>query len=335
MKNKKLRGIVLALGITVIGSVFVGCGSTTEDNSSKNENKQEEKFTMEYTETMQKMGFKDPLVLDKEPQKIVSMSTGITPVLFEMDAELIAIPNSKMFEAPSDYTGEKLQLVMNKDFDIETVVAMSPDLVIVSASQKDTYGKFLEESAIPVYYVNSGHTVSYESIKQETEVVINAFDEESEKGKEIMKSFDDLEARMEENKKLLEGKTTMVLQSAPPTHYIQSNKGSLGSMAEMIGLTNVYENQESGMVPMDLETSLGYTPDLILTVGGSPLAEDHQKLMEEDFKGNEKYWSSYEAIENGNIIYLPSTFVSSAGIKIIDNINTLMDLVTENLGLNN
>ncbi len=334
MKSKRLKGIVVALGIMMVGSLLVGCNSSVGSDNVKEENRQDEKFIMEYTDTMKKMGFNDSLVLDNKPERVVSMSTGITPILFEMDAELIAIPNSKMFEVPSDYEGERLQLVMNDDFDIETVVAMNPDLVIVAASEKEKYGKVLEQVSIPVYYVNSGHSVSYESIKEETEVVINAFHKDSQKGEEIMKSFDELENKIEISKKLVEEKTVMVLQSAPPTHYIQSNKGSLGSMAEMIGLTNVYENDKLGMVPMDLETSLQYTPDLILAVGSSPLAEDHQKLMEEDFKSNEKYWSSYKAIENENIIYLPSTFVSSAGIKIVDNINTLMDLVIENLGLN-
>ena len=117
-----------------------------------------------------------------------------------------------------------------------------------------------------------------------------------------------------------------VLQSAPPSHYIQTNGGTLGSMAEMLGLTNVYENDASSMAQLDYETALSYDPDLVLCVGMSKTGEEHRALMEEDFANNPDYWNSIPAIAAGDVIYLPVSYMSSAGINVVDNINALADI---------
>lgn len=121
----------------------------------------------------------------------------------------------------------------------------------------------------------------------------------------------------------------MVLQSAPPSHYIQTADGTLGTMARMIGLANVYENDASSMVLIDYELALDYDPDVVLAVGMSATGEEHLELMKADFENNPEYWNAIPAIANGDIIGLPVTYCSTAGINIIDNINALADIVEE------
>ena len=95
----------------------------------------------------------------------------------------------------------------------------------------------------------------------------------------------------------------------------------------MIGLTNVYENDASSMVLVDYELMLGYDPDVVLAVGMSPSGEEHKALMLEDFENNHDYWYAIEAIANDDMICLPVTYCSTAGINIIDNLNALADLI--------
>ena len=185
---------------------------------------------------------------------------------------------------------------------------------------------------IPVYYVDAGHTVSYESIKLQTEVLIDAFGKDSETGKEMLKAFADLEDKLSETAKKLEGKTYMALQSSPPSHYIQTSGGTLGSMADMLGLTNVYTNDAASMAQIDYETAIDLDPDIVLCVGMSPTGEGHKALMEEDFANNPEYWNSIPAIANGDIIYLPVYFISSAGINVVDHINELADIILTHFG---
>lgn len=285
--------------------------------------------TIEYPDTLQAMGFSEPIVLDKMPTRVVVMSTAPVLALYELGVNMIAIPKTSVVTWPEDLTAnaEQLSVTMNANFDIETVVAMEPDLVIMGYTSQDTYGVTLEALDIPVYYVDAGHTVSYESIKAQTQILIDAFAPGSEAGANIMQRFDDLEARLEETKAALEGKTCMVLQSSPPNHYIQTADGTLGTMCRMIGLTNVYENDASSMVLVDYELMLGYDPDVVLAVGMSPSGEEHKALMLEDFENNHDYWYAIEAIANDDMICLPVTYCSTAGINIIDNLNALADLI--------
>ena len=284
---------------------------------------------LEYPANMQALGYTEPVVLDRTPEKVVSMATSPVLALYELGVKLIAVPVSGVVEWPEDLLAGAtlLQAGMNSAFDIETVIALEPDLVLMPYASEETYGIVLESINIPVYYVDAGHTVAYESVRMQTQALIDAFAPGSEEGAALMRRFDELEARLAVTREKLAGKTCMVLQSAPPTHYIQTADGTLGSMARMIGLTNVYENGISAMVEIDYEMALGYDPDIVLAVGASATAEEHEAMLLEDFENNREYWYSIRAIAEGNLICLPMRYISSAGINIIDNINALADLV--------
>ena len=290
--------------------------------------------TIPYPANMQEKGYTDPVALATRPAKVVCMSSTPVPALYEMGVNMIAIPTSTVVTWPEDLAANarQMQLAHNTNFDIETVVALEPDLVLLGYTSADTYGKVLTEAGVPVYFVDAGHTVSYDSIKSQTEALAEAFGRDDEAGAAVMRRFAGLEARLEGVREKLTGKTVIVLQSAPPSHYIQTSGGTLGSMAEMIGLTNVYSNGAHHMAQLDLETAIDYDPDIVLCVGMSPTGEGHRQLMEEDFAKNPDYWNSIPAIAQGRVLYLPVSYVSSAGINVIDNISTLADLVLAHIG---
>lgn len=338
MISKKTKALVIGISTILMIGMFSGCsvkntGVSGTNNSEVADSAEsvEKEFRLEYTEIMKEQGFTEDIVLESKPERVVCVTTATTPLLFEVGASLVGIPTSSIFETPSDYTGEKLQSLMADDFNIETVVALDPDLVIIPASSKEQYGDTLEAANIPVYYTNSGHSSTYESVVQEAEVIINAFGKDSENAKKVLESFDELEKKMEESKKALEGKTVMILAT---TQYIQSKTGTAGSMADMIGLTNVYENEQSGMVPLDQETTLGYNPDIILAIGSSMSEEDNKAVFKAAFDENSEYWGSFEAIKNDKVIYLPSSYMPSTGIGIVNQISDLIDFVYEKLEIN-
>lgn len=339
MISKKTRVLVMGISTILMIGMLTGCSAKSTGVSGANdseivasEDSVEKEFRLEYTEIMKQQGFTEDIVLESKPERVVCVSTSTTPLLFEVGASLVGIPTSTVFETPSDYTGEKLQSLMSDDFNIETVVALNPDLVIIPSSSKEQYGDALESSNIPVYYTNSGHSATYESVVQEAEVIINAFGKDSENAKKVLQSFDDLDKKMEESKKALEGKTVMIIAT---TEYIQSKSGTAGSMADMIGLTNVYENEQAGMVPLDQETTLGYNPDVILAIGSSMSEEDNKAVFEAAFAKNSEYWGSFEAIKNNKVIYLPSSYMPSTGIGVVKQISDLIDFVYEKLEINN
>lgn len=344
MKNRKLEAVLLAgaMAVSAFSAVPVFAEETTETETeaeSKNEDT-EGKFVLEYPEDMQALGYTEPIVLDEVPERVVSLSAAPVLALYELGVNLVGIPNSMVVSWPEELKAStetvSFSVMSPDDFDYESVVDLEPDLVLLGYTGAETAGATLESLGIPVYYLYAGHTVPYESIVGQTNALIDAFavDEDSiAAGEMIRDRFDALEQNVEAAKEVFDGKTVMVLQSAgTDSHYIQTKNGTLGSMADMIGLTNVFENEGSSMVQLDYEQALDYDPDLVLCVGATS-AEAHQKLMETAFAENEEYWDSIPAIADGRVLYLPVSYVSTAGINAVDCINDLIRIVADYYGV--
>lgn len=344
MKNRKLEAVLLAgaMAVSAFSAVPVFAEETTETETeaeSKNEDT-EGKFVLEYPEDMQALGYTEPIVLDEVPERVVSLSAAPVLALYELGVNLVGIPNSMVVSWPEELKAStetvSFSVMSPDDFDYESVVDLEPDLVLLGYTGAETAGATLESLGIPVYYLYAGHTVPYESIVGQTNALIDAFavDEDSiAAGEMIRDRFDALEQNVEAAKEVFDGKTVMVLQSAgTDSHYIQTKNGTLGSMADMIGLTNVFENEGSSMVQLDYEQALDYDPDLVLCVGATS-AEEHQKLMETAFAENEEYWDSIPAIADGRVLYLPVSYVSTAGINVVDCINDLIRIVADYYGV--
>ena len=294
-----------------------------------------EDFVLEYPADMQAMGFTEPVKLDHVPDSVVILSVAPVLAFYEMGAKISGVPKTVVLDYP-----EELQKVaglvqfsaMAPDkFDAESVVKLNADLVVVSATAADTVGKTLEGLGITCYYLYSGHTVPYESVKMQTQCIVDAYsrDEASKaKAAEIMSRFDKTEANCEAAKKAFAGKKVMVLQSGGESHYIQTNKGTLGSMMDLIGFSNVFENPGAPMVQLDYEQALSYEPDVVVCVGSTD-AQTHKATMEAAFAGNEEYWNAIQAIEDGKWLALPSAYVSNAGLKITDNLNELIKTMAD------
>lgn len=293
-------------------------------------------FTLEYPADMQALGFTEPVVLESRPERVVCLSAAPVLALYELGVEMVGIPSSRVVTWPEDLAASaatvSFSVMSPDDFDYESVVALEPDLVLLAMNGADTAGAKLESLDIDVYYLYAGHTVSYDSIKMQTQAFVDAFDTDGS-GAALMQRFTDLEVSLDNARSAFSGKSVMVLQSADAdTHYIQTKGGTLGSMLDMIGFDNVYENDSSSMVQLDYEQALDYAPDYVVCVGGTDAAT-HQAVMEEAFQSNPDYWNAIEAVETGNVVCVDVTYCSTAGINIIDNITALIHIMSEATGI--
>ncbi len=344
MKHNRIAARCLAgfiSAVTVLG-ILTGCNSESPNSSVTEEpssvsaissgvEQEEGKVVLSYPDYMQELGCEDPVVLDSEPKRVVSLTRGPVLALYELGVPLIAIPSTNGDVWPEGLISQAEQLgVRGDNFNIETVIAMEPDLVILGISanrdQREQFGPALEAAGIPVYYVNAGSEMTYDDMKAEAETIIENFGNGSETGQEIMDSFAALEERLADAQERYAGKTVMVMWATPPTYDIQSENGTLGSLAAMLGFTNVFESNLD-QVTLDFEEALSYNPDLILSCGRSDDPAEHEQIMKEGFAENPEFWNSIPAIQNGDIIYLSSKYITNHGIIIVDYMNELLDII--------
>lgn len=340
----KKKWMVLAAIVAVLAvSALAGCGTkealngggvtSAAEPTAEAQAEREAVFELKYPSHMAEYGYKESLILKKEPETIVSLSTYPVLTLFEMGIDLAAVPSTKVISYPEDYDGVILPGMMSDTFDIETVVALEPDLVIMPVSSAGQYGAALEELDIPVYYLalTSTNMDVYSMIKEQTKELVDAFSSDDEKkvlGEAILARFATSDARLEEIAARVGGKTVMsITVSSETSVYMNSEASTLGSMLKRCGLANVYvpsgETTGHSMAQMDMEKSLEYNPDLLVVCGSSTL-EDNKALMDSIYALNPEYWDSYAAFKEGRVIYLSSAYVSTAGINIINNFDSLI-----------
>ncbi len=359
MKNKIVKNLVVAMGLCMVMGLSGCSGSnktveivsegaaenmieSTETTNEETDNQEEgittpdnqkvaDKIVLQYPPHMQEKGYTDELVYDEMPQRIVSLTTYPVQALFEMGVMPIALPSTKVMEYPDSFKGEILPGVMTENFDVEMIVALEPDLVFMPEATKDSYGTALEELNIPVYYVamNATGMTSYEVVKEQTQAIVDGFAVDADrkaKAEEVMNRFNEVESAVETFKKNTEGKTVFAITVSGASIYINGSNNTLGSMLDMLGYENVYDATAvggHGMNELDMEVAIDYNPD-VMVITGSSTREDNKAMMDALYESNPEYWDSIPAYKEGRVVYLPSSYVSTAGMNIIDNIENLM-----------
>ena len=154
------------------------------------------------------------MCLEKRPKRVVTLTNSPVLALYELGVNQVGVPDTKILAWPQAIKEKAtlFQTGMRSQIDLESVIALSPDLVIVGVHAKDTYGKQLEAEKIPVYYVDAGPTVTYEDVKAMTLILANAFDDGSGKKDAIRNRFEKAEEMMKEARSRYDGKKVLILQ---------------------------------------------------------------------------------------------------------------------------
>lgn len=304
--------------------------SVPQDESSVS-NPVTKNFTLAYPAHMQSIGYTEPISLDSPPEKIVCLTTYPILTLMGMDVELAAVPTTSVIKYPDDYAGVILPAIMSDTFDPEQVVKLEPDLVIMPYTSQEKYGGTLEDLGIPVYYVamTSASTSAYELIREQAQAFVDAFgtdEEKAAKGAEIMGRFDALDEELAAFQQKTAGMSVFAITVSGDNIYGNASSSTLGCMLDLCGLENVYESAASSghsMGTIDMETSIEYDPD-IMVICGSASKEENIAMMDGLYQKNPSYWDSIPAYKEGRILYLPNSYVSTAGLNIISNVQDLM-----------
>lgn len=306
--------------------LFAGCSlkeSVSESSSGR------APFVLSYPESLQKQGFPDALCLEKRPKRVVTLTNSPVLALYELGVNQVGVPDTKILAWPQAIKEKAtlFQTGMRSQIDLESVIALSPDLVIVGVHAKDTYGKQLEAEKIPVYYVDAGPTVTYEDVKAMTLILASAFDDGSGKKDAIRNRFEKAEEMMKEARSRYDGKKVLILQGAPPRFYVQNEAGTVGSMFSLLGFKNVVGKGAGPMVPLKEEEAFSYEPDLIVFVSGMGGGDETKVLMEKEFAARPFYWNEFRAVKNGQLVYLPRRFAVSGGLEEVEQIKDLVSLL--------
>ena len=246
--------------------------------------------------------------LDKPAERIVCLLESALTGLYMLGAEsrLVGISTNIYQESVFAYYAAMDERIRertlptpgNWDFvNIESVVALQPDLVIIRTAQEESIAA-LEEKGIPVFGV---YIERFADIHREIAALGELTDTEERAAELLAIAQEELDA--------VQRKTALGAGEAKPRVYFMWDQGPLETagrnstvqdLLDLAGGTNVAGGSELEHLVVNLENVLVWNPELIVMWCNDRLdAEDIGELSG---------WRSLAAVRNGRVRELPDPF---------------------------
>lgn len=196
---------------------------------------------------------------------------------------------------------------------LEKITSMNPDLVIGHPRFHANLKEALATSHIPLALVNVN---SYDHIQRTGKLFGQIIGKESET-EEVLKETDN-HVQMIINQ-VPDTTPKFAFISIASTGLSIQKSGSLAlDIADKLKLKNVAEGMQSGQmpnsVPYSIEKLIEADPEYLFMIVYGTEEYGRQKIKD-DFESNPA-WASLRAVKENRMVFLPSDFVNSPGLKI-------------------
>lgn len=299
--------LVVVLAIIMLLGVFTGCSGTklnggNEVSESHNSNTG---FPLTVTDANG-----DEMVLESEPQRIVSLTLGSDEILFSLvdKSRIASLTRYVEDEGISNIAAEAKGVAARTTMDmVENLIALNPDLIILDTWADPNYIKQLRDSGITVYaYKTPSNMDEQRAVITELAHVVGADD----KGKDIIDWMDDKLSAVEE--KLAALKPEQKLTVMDYGELGSSGKGTnFDDIVTRAGLINVISNAGiEGWPVISKEKIIEFDPDIIILPSWY-YDEKNSFVSMKDTLINDQSLQTVKAIKNDRIISVPNPHISA------------------------
>ena len=236
-----------------------------------------------------------------ENAKIASTSTAIVDICEKMDIDLVGVPESEIKETPKRYSdATKIGMAMAPD--MEVVSQLDPDWILSPVTLISDLQPKYEAAKINYAFMNLKSTEGmFTSIKElgdlfhkeeEAKVLVDEYEETIEKYKNMNKDK--------------EAPKVLLLMGLPGSYVVATKNSYAGSLLEIAGGENVYEEESAEFLNVNPEDMLKKDPDIILLTAHA-MPDDVMAMFDEEFKTND-IWKHFDAVKNDKVYDLPPAY---------------------------
>lgn len=265
---KKFWKFGLSAGLAAV--LMAGCGGEDAVNEEQNTETPAEPPT-EVAETEFPVTLVDALgdevVIEEEPQTIVSMVPSTTEISYELGLGDKIVGVSDFDNYPAE-TAE-VEKIGGQEFNVEKVISLDPDLVISHESGISTWEgglQQLRDAGLTVYVVNN--ETSFEEVYESISIIGQATGATEEADALIDEMQVQVDEITEQAEAIEETKTVFVEVGSQPDIYTTGSGTFIDEMLTMLGAENLAGDQE-GWVSMDVEAIVSGNPDVIVSTEGA------------------------------------------------------------------
>lgn len=315
-KGKLIKTICVAC---IAAMAFVGCGKTSSNNESTK------------TDLVTVTDARGEVEIPANPERIVDIS-GNSDILSILGYDVIGTANSDAY----DYTkfptyledvldgAEILGYSMQDTMDIEGIIALEPDLIIISSVQEKMYDQLSEVA--PTVMIELAQIDWREDIKEVAQIM-----DKTEEADKWLKEYNSKAEEVGEQIKETYGEdATYLTFLASGGQLFIFDKAAIGSILyEDMGLNRpegMPEQEDISLPVVTYEGLAAIDADYIIVVGTD---EDLKTLNESPI------WQNMRAVKEGNIVELPSSpyfnigYSSIGRLQFLDEINGIMEKMNE------
>jgi len=314
MKRKIMALLTVAI---LTAGVFTGC-SVKEDVKTPVVNETietpeviNEEHTV-YPLTIED-SFGNTVILEKKPERIVSVAPSITETIFAIEAEGLLVGRTDYCDYPAEASMVESVGTL-KEPNIEKIVELEADLVIASTHFSDDVYEKLNELNIQVIVLNPND--SFEGVFS----VIDALGEITDASSEAENLIEGMKASIEEVKSKVTGRTV-------PSVYYVIGYGEFGDytagggtfISEMIELANGRNiaNDVEGW-SYSIEKIVEHDPDMLIV---SKYYDAKKGVMEANG------YNELSAVHDGDVFEIDNNLIDRQGPRLAEGFEALARLI--------
>jgi len=257
------------------------------------------------------------IIIDKIPQKVISLSPNLTELLFELGQGNKIIGNTSYCNYPD--SAKLIENVANLlTVNLEKIKALNPDLIFITTegNSKTDYEK-LSKLGLKVFVSNPRN---YNGIKK-TLLDMGKIFKSSEKVNSIVDSWDTRLNIVKKNHDKIVFKTAIFFVSTSPIFSIGKNS-FIHQILTFSGLENISANSEISYHMYKSEEIIKKNPDYILLYENN--TNDVNELVE-----TYPEWNTLSAVVNNRVLFLSTDLFRRPGSRFVEAVEKLNMLITK------
>jgi iron complex transport system substrate-binding protein len=301
---KQIRTLPVALALAASLTV-AGCG---DGNTSPSGDASPTVSSADFPVTVDAVN--GEVVLEKQPERIVSLSPSATEILFAIGAggQVVAADDYSTYPAEAPTTE-----LSAYDPNVEAIAGYAPDLVVIANDTNGIVGA-LAKLDIPTIVSPAPATIDegYDGVAA-LGLATGHVDETATVVADMRAAVDDaLDAAPQEGLR--------VYHELDETFYAASSNSFIGSVYDALGATNIADpadKQKSGYPQVTEEAIIAADPELIVITD--------QVSYTADDVASRPGWEDVSAVKNGNIVTVDADISSRWGPRLPQLVESIAD----------
>ncbi|MEK5253058.1 siderophore ABC transporter substrate-binding protein [Paenibacillus sp. FSL F4-0125] len=312
------KNVSLLIMTVFLAVILAACGSNNAATSNNNTAAagNNEATTAPATESKE-LTIKHELgeiTIKSNPQKVVVFDFGTLDTLDKLGVEVTGLPQSNVPSYLSKYSDAKYENVGGlKEPDFEKINSLSPDLIIISGRQQDSYEEF--SKIAPTLYVAVDNANYMESFTKNVKTLGQIFGKEAEVETELASINNSIKALNE--KATADGKKSLIILANEGKISAYGSGSRFGIIHDVFGFAQADEKIEVSThgQSVSYEYVADKNPDYLFVVDrDAAVKSDGSKSGSAKDAVENDLVKNTNAFKNGKIIYLdPNYWYLSGG----------------------